>query len=155
MGLDPVLLPKTVKDAIQVTSRLGIKYIWVDALCIIQDSPNDKVLELSQMAEIYWNSALTIFVASASCAENGFFKYLERLHQDFTPIEIHLSIGDSQQFSILLGKTINPNRYENAIYSRAWPFQEQLLSPRLLFFECGGVFWECLESCITYRGPVT
>lgn len=155
LGLDPVLLPKTVEDAIQVTSRLGIKYIWVDALCIIQDSPNDKALEVLQMAKIYRNSALTIFAASASCAGNGFLKPLEGLHQNFTPIEIHLSTGDSQQFSILLGETIDPNPYENAIYSRAWPFQEQLLSPRLLFFEHGGVFWECLESCITYRGPVT
>lgn len=155
LGFDPVLLPKTVEDAIQVTSRLGIKYIWVDAWCIIQDLPNDKALELSKMAKIYRNSALTIFVASASYAKNDFLKPLEGLHRDFTPIEIHLSNGDSQQFSILLGKTIDPNCYKNAIYSRAWPFQEQLLSPRLLFFERGGVFWECLESCITYRGPVT
>jgi hypothetical protein len=35
--------PQTLKDAVYVTRRLGIRYLWIDALCIIQDSPEDKL----------------------------------------------------------------------------------------------------------------
>jgi hypothetical protein len=136
-----------------VASRLGIKYIWVDALCIIQDSPDDKAIELSQMATIYRNSALTIFAASAPCSGDGFLNPPEGINHSFAPIEILLNAGDNQQFSILLGKPFDPSRPDNPIYSRAWTLQEQLLSPRLLLFEHGGVSWECIEARITYQGP--
>jgi hypothetical protein len=46
-------IPPTFKDAVEITRRLGIRYLWIDALCIIQDSPTDWAEESVKMAEIY------------------------------------------------------------------------------------------------------
>jgi hypothetical protein len=60
------LLPKTIRDAITLTRRLNVRYLWVDALCIIQDSSEYWERELGKMAEIYGGSLLTIAAASAA-----------------------------------------------------------------------------------------
>ena len=65
-------LPRTLQDAIAVTYHLGFEYLWIDALCIIQDSPSDKRHEISQMQHIYANAAVTIVAATASSVEQGF-----------------------------------------------------------------------------------
>ncbi|KAH6696567.1 heterokaryon incompatibility protein-domain-containing protein [Leptodontidium sp. MPI-SDFR-AT-0119] len=53
-------LPQTLRDAFTVTRALGIRYLWVDALCIIQDSREDWELESSKMASIYSNSLVSV-----------------------------------------------------------------------------------------------
>lgn len=78
-GIDWKMLPRTIQDAIYVASRLKIKYLWVDALCILQDSHDDKAVELPQMANIYRCSALTISAASAEASTEGFHQAAERL----------------------------------------------------------------------------
>lgn len=65
-------LPEIVKDAILVTREPGLRYIWIDAHCIIQDSEEDKTRELTKMAEIYSCAHVTLSAASAANAENGF-----------------------------------------------------------------------------------
>jgi hypothetical protein len=56
-----------------VTSALGFLYIWIDALCIIQDSDEDKQSEMSKMGEIYRDSRLTIMAAHGVGVESGLF----------------------------------------------------------------------------------
>ncbi|KAJ4253945.1 hypothetical protein NW762_010344 [Fusarium torreyae] len=53
----PIDLPKTFVDAIQVARALGIPYIWIDSLCIVQDSPEDWKHEASRMAQVYANAS--------------------------------------------------------------------------------------------------
>ncbi|KAF4427738.1 hypothetical protein CGGC5_v004982 [Colletotrichum fructicola Nara gc5] len=65
-------LPKTFQDAITVTRALGIDFIWVDSLCIIQDDPDDWAKEASQMASIYRKAYITIAATSAAGGEEGF-----------------------------------------------------------------------------------
>lgn len=72
--LDWCTLPQTFKDAIQTTRNLGFKYIWIDALCIIQDSTGDKAKEISKMGDIYNNATLTIAVVGATRVAEGFLK---------------------------------------------------------------------------------
>lgn len=150
-GLDTALLPETLKDAINVTSQLGFNYIWIDAFCIIQDSDDDKAAELPQMPQIYQKSALTIFAASAASSERGFLNPPE-VDGSYPPVEIRLDDGSSHGSSFLLGLTSTLAPLKDPIYDRAWTLQEQLLSPRLLLFENGGVSWECVECHITYQG---
>ncbi|KAB5542496.1 heterokaryon incompatibility protein-domain-containing protein, partial [Coniochaeta sp. 2T2.1] len=71
-GIPLSKLPRTIKDAIQVTKFLGIQYLWVDALCIIQDDKIDWARESAAMAGIYGNAYVTIAAASASSADEGF-----------------------------------------------------------------------------------
>jgi hypothetical protein len=63
-GLPTSSLPKTFRDAIALTCRLGYRYLWVDSLCIIQDDRNDWARESAKMSEVYGSSILTIFAAT-------------------------------------------------------------------------------------------
>ncbi|EIW53238.1 HET-domain-containing protein, partial [Trametes versicolor FP-101664 SS1] len=63
--IDPFLLPATIRDAIYVTQTLGFQFLWIDSLCIIQDSDEDKLHELGHMHDIYRYAHLTIIAASA------------------------------------------------------------------------------------------
>jgi hypothetical protein len=60
-------LPKTFLEAISVVKHLGIAYLWIDALCIIQDSPSDWACEAAKMPKVYANSFLNI----QSCCWSG------------------------------------------------------------------------------------
>jgi hypothetical protein len=59
-GINIANLPKKLQDAILVTRRLGIRFLWVDSLCIVQDDPNDWKREAATMCHVYQNSHLTI-----------------------------------------------------------------------------------------------
>jgi hypothetical protein len=65
-------LPQTVQDAIQTARQLGFKYLWVDRLCIVQDDPDDKRIEIRKMSDIYANAHLVISAASAGDSDQAF-----------------------------------------------------------------------------------
>lgn len=65
-------LSQTHLDAIRVTRELGIRYLWIDALCIIQDSAVDKMIDIPNMSTIYRNSTITIAASEAKSAHSGF-----------------------------------------------------------------------------------
>ncbi|KAL1946194.1 hypothetical protein VTO73DRAFT_15321 [Trametes versicolor] len=73
-GIEPSLLPATIRDAIHATHALGFQSIWIDSLCIIQDSEEDKLRELGRMHLIYRHAFLTIIAASASGVTEGFLQ---------------------------------------------------------------------------------
>ncbi|OQV07827.1 hypothetical protein CLAIMM_12198 isoform 3 [Cladophialophora immunda] len=67
-------LAKTILDAMEATQRLGFRFLWVDALCIIQDSDEDKSTEINKMGAIFRNATLTIAAATARSATEGFLR---------------------------------------------------------------------------------
>ncbi|KAH7066342.1 heterokaryon incompatibility protein-domain-containing protein [Paraphoma chrysanthemicola] len=67
-------LPKTLRDAILIARQLSIRYIWIDALCIVQDDLNDWAHESKLMASIYQNAILTIVAAAADDTTKGCFQ---------------------------------------------------------------------------------
>ncbi|OJT13608.1 hypothetical protein TRAPUB_9844 [Trametes pubescens] len=73
-AIDPSLLPATIRDAIYVTHTLGFQFLWIDSLCIIQDSDGDKMHEIGHMHDIYRYAHLTIVAASAERATQGFLQ---------------------------------------------------------------------------------
>ncbi|KAF8542665.1 heterokaryon incompatibility protein-domain-containing protein [Trichophaea hybrida] len=77
-GLDGVVFPRTIRDAIVLVGLLGQRYLWVDAVCIIQDDDTDQAVQISSMNIIYGASHLTVVAASGSDAEAG----LSRAHAD-------------------------------------------------------------------------
>lgn len=66
-------LPKTFRDAIVVNKTLGVKYIWIDSLCVIQDSLSDWRQESSLMPQVYWNSFCNILATAALDSTQGLF----------------------------------------------------------------------------------
>ncbi|KAK6953153.1 hypothetical protein Daesc_005453 [Daldinia eschscholtzii] len=72
-GIAVTFLPKTFQDAIKITRRLSIKYLWIDCLCIIQDDPDDWEKEAAAMSQVYRNSYLTISAAASKDSYSGCF----------------------------------------------------------------------------------
>jgi hypothetical protein len=92
--MDLTKIPQTYKDAVWVTYDLGVRYLWIDALCIIQDSAEDKVKELSKMGSYYESALCVLAVSSASSSEEGFLdsdKYLA--NRDESEIDFSDGIG--------------------------------------------------------------
>lgn len=73
MGIDWDDLPRTFQDAVITTRAIGIQYLWIDSLCIIQDDLGDWRQESSKMAEVYTNAWLTIAASYARDSTEGLF----------------------------------------------------------------------------------
>ncbi|KAK0755315.1 hypothetical protein N5P37_012142 [Trichoderma harzianum] len=121
-GMPIANLPRMMQDVVLVLHRLGIEYIWIDCLCIIQDDKDDWKREAALMASIYTNVELTV---AASWKHH------------FTWLGIESS-ADTMAAE-------NPD-YEWPLLNRGWVYQEQLLSRRMLHFTQNELVWECFEE---------
>jgi hypothetical protein len=140
------ILPLTFRDAVTITRNIGLRYIWIDSLCIIQDSKEDWEHEAARMADVYKNSYVTISAESASNSHEGILK---QRRFDFEPIEIPFN---SKAHNIRTSMYLRPvqDDWETSITgaksklcSRAWVLQESLLAPRTLHYGAQQMFWEC------------
>ncbi|KAM0146350.1 hypothetical protein ACHAPG_011182 [Botrytis cinerea] len=144
------LLSMTTQDAIRVTRALSIKYLWVDALCIIQDSTEDKLKELAVMGEIYSRSVITIGAANGDYADAGLFAKRDPHRQRPCPIyEIETNGSKTQIFAELP----RDDEQGTILDSRGWIFQEEVLSARTLKFCSDGLRWSCVTVCATETTP--
>lgn len=154
-------MPKTFQDAVTTTRKLGIRYLWIDALCIIQDLVQDWEEQSALMGEIYAGSSLNLSVSGATDFRKGF------LHK-----RNNLEICGCRHPSLLTGskrwnrnkakiaKVICPNvpRHDrlydrDPLRSRGWILQEHALSKRTLHFGLYEVYWECLCLSASEREP--
>ncbi|OTA90502.1 hypothetical protein M434DRAFT_77842, partial [Hypoxylon sp. CO27-5] len=144
-GLDIQRIPQSVMEAMEVTRRLGFRYIWVDALCIIQDSPEDKLKELPMMAKIYQYSAMTISAASSTSASEGFLKPPYPAIFKVQPFQITIGKGEPQfpYMKLSLGFREEAPEVKDPIDSRGWTLQEWTLSSCRLRFSSRGIQWTC------------
>ena len=146
-------LPRTFKDAIQLTRSLGVSYLWIDSLCIIQDSMEDWRRESRLMDKVYRFSACNIMAEAAINCDGGLF-----LGRD--PQRLGIFTLDEKQTSSLSHRSTVcfTQDYVNAksdrgkgspLYSRGWVCQERWLAPRQIVFHSNQVFWECtkLKAC--------
>lgn len=162
-------LPKTFQDAIEVTRHMGIQYIWIDSLCIVQDDLDDWARESSKMASIYQNSYLTLAATAARDRSEGLFKpravetcSLEICDKDYPDRSITLLARRGRTHDCLRGVQGDPwmNSDEKPLMTRAWVYQERLLSRRLLHFAADEMIWECHTetdcecSLIASRDPI-
>ncbi|KAI0137962.1 HET-domain-containing protein [Hypoxylon sp. NC0597] len=144
-GLDTQRIPQSVMEAMEVTRRLGFRYIWVDALCIIQDSPEDKLKELPMMAKIYQHSAMTISAASSPSASEGFLKPPDPPVFKVQPFRITIGKGKPQfpYMNLSLAFREEAPEVKDPIDSRGWTLQEWALSSCRLRFSSRGIQWTC------------
>lgn len=131
--------PATFHDAIIMTRKLGVRYLWIDSLCIIQRDIEDWEIESSKMGEIYRNSYLTIAASRASDDEEGFLQ--SRIHT-YSSLKVVSPSGTSAQIYLRHHK-LYPNGDRNPLASRGWTLQESYLSPRMLNFFGDGLSWDC------------
>jgi hypothetical protein len=136
-------LPATVKDAIAVVSKLGIRRLWIDSLCIIQDDDDDKAREIAQMPLIYSQATVTIAASNAKSVHEGFLRDMS-LYPRF---ELPYRCRNGEEGSItLLPGIIRFGELREPLESRGWAFQERLLSPRILDYRTYHTEWICQEN---------
>ncbi|KAE8452608.1 hypothetical protein EG329_013867 [Mollisiaceae sp. DMI_Dod_QoI] len=165
-------LPKTFQDAVYITQSLPVRYIWIDSLCIVQNSKEDWQKESVLMEDVYSNGYCNIAATAAPNSQAGFF--VERNVEFCHPLTINVpspslftrirrlkehfdafSADNYDQFH----EIVAPGSYEihdddlwkkevtsSTLSRRAWVFQERLLSPRVLHFTSSQIFFECQKT---------
>lgn len=132
-----------------MTRRLGLKYLWIDSLCILQDSLEDWRHEGSSMAEIYSNSYITLAATNAMGSAGGFYRSMSSKRD---PQHLSYTLKDSKDgrkpFEVLVWENFpipkkNFVSGELPLLKRAWAYQERLLSPRTVHFADDMLYWEC------------
>jgi hypothetical protein len=142
-------LSETFQNAIVITEKLGLRYLWIDSLCIIQDNLLDWEIESKNMADIYEGSMLTIAAAKAQDNKAGCFtkgpeskKIIPSHHHSNKLFEVwHKQCPEHFGFS-------DPGIRAGAdfglyLFERAWTLQEELLARRVLYYTEGEVVWQC------------
>ncbi|KAH8647209.1 heterokaryon incompatibility protein-domain-containing protein [Xylariales sp. PMI_506] len=156
-GIDINLLPRTFRDAIHITQRMGIRYLWIDSLCILQDSSEDWEAEAQVMHLVYMGSYLTIAADGSSDSEGGIYK--TRNPSAAKPVIVSPQWNRRVQRNTFL---LVPVDFWKAMVSesylgrRSWCLQERFLSPAVLHFGQTQVAFECRssEACETFPGGI-
>ncbi|KAL5591419.1 hypothetical protein FOVSG1_010308 [Fusarium oxysporum f. sp. vasinfectum] len=139
-------LPATFRDAITVTNRLGLEYIWIDALCIIQLDAEDWSLHSVTMAKVYSYSAITLAAAASSDAHGGLFR--ERNPAGINGAKVNLKWPSHElegEFYLVSTDPWEKAVANSPLLKRAWVFQERLLSRGTVYFAHDMLYWECGE----------
>jgi hypothetical protein len=131
-------LPRMFRDTVTITCGLGIKYIWIDSLCIIQDDKDDWERESGRMERVFSNAYCTIGASSASSSLDGFLTHrtprrcVQLKTQSAGTLYVCPAIDDFHD-DVELAEL---NR-------RGWVLQERALSRRSIYFTSRQVYWEC------------
>ncbi|KAF2688745.1 HET-domain-containing protein [Lentithecium fluviatile CBS 122367] len=151
-GIPMHLLPNTMRDAAIITRALGIRYLWIDALCILQDLNTDWEVQSANMAEIYSRSVISISTHAARTVHDGFLK-------PRNPLEIrgciHPSLMPGRRV-VISPRIPDPDREvaDSILNQRGWTLQEQILPRRILHWGPQEVSWECRTMRATERRPL-
>jgi hypothetical protein len=140
-------LPETIRDTLVLVRRLGLKYVWIDQVCIVQPDNNPKDpanaqgedwdLEGSRMHIVYGNALFTLNACSSEASTDGLFRARRAWTYPVSPFYL------DGQWLVNFDTTLKEVRARAPLSSRAWVLQEERLSPRLLYF-CGQRFyWSC------------
>jgi hypothetical protein len=139
-------LPKTLRDAIHVTRRLGLEYIWIDRICIVQDDIEEWAKEASLMANIYASAYVVLSATATEDCKDGF------LGRRMQPLDIQYGQSD-QGYSAVCARQIDSHecrqgaiRPYHALFQRGWCMQERFLACRTIHFLSDELLFECPEG---------
>ncbi|KAI0427322.1 HET-domain-containing protein [Xylaria sp. FL1042] len=145
-------LPATFQDAITITRELNIRYLWIDSLCIIQNSKQDWGQESKKMGLYYGNSTLTIYASSAESSTSGIFQ--QRTPPAVGPRPVYINVfaeaEENQQIKVERmtdeGEDLNRLDKHSPLSSRGWTLQESVLASRHLYFGKRQIYWQCFRG---------
>ena len=153
-GIEIAELPRNFRDAIYTSKSLGIRFIWIDSLCIFQDSKGDWAKQAPRMSHVYRNGVINIAMSAAATSnETCFFdRDLSRMKPCIVQSEWNECHND--EFHAYYNEIWEDTLSSRPLSKRAWVVQELLLSSRILYLTGQQLFWECFEltACATYPG---
>ncbi|KIX95821.1 uncharacterized protein Z520_08529 [Fonsecaea multimorphosa CBS 102226] len=150
-GVEVGTLCKTFQDAVTVTKRFwdefAVRYLWIDSLCIIQDSAEDWRHESANMGDIYQNAFCTLAATAAADGSRGFFSHRDARVVSPCAIPVVPKGGDGGEkrsiYYCVDHEDWAKNVSQGPLNGRSWVLQERLLSPRVLHFGADQLYWEC------------
>lgn len=163
--IDYFALPKTYQDAIEIARRLRIRYLWIDSICIIQDSEADWQAESTVMGDVYQSAFCTIAATWASNSTQGcFFERDFRTYRSYPLAVGNLTVAKRRHIwpanttLSYLRRRHNAQNFNDIVDNsplakRAWVFQERLFSRRMIHFGPDQLFWECCSHTASEHWP--
>lgn len=137
-------MPRNFQDAVTITRKLGLRYLWIDALCIIQDSKEDWAHEAAQMAAVYAGSTVTISALESPSSNDGVLVQKRCPGTVFFNDELVVQKMPREMLDLLR---------ECQLSSRCWCLQERLLAPSILHIGASQIYWECRQGYAQENGP--
>lgn len=137
-SIEMLELPQSLQDAIRVSIALGLRLLWIDALCIVQDDDDDRGREIAMMTKIYSNATITLLASRAKDVEEGFLQ--ERLEPGVA-FELPYISSTGASGRVVLDPRIKV--VTEPLDTRGWTLQERLLSIRTLEFGKLQTRWSC------------
>jgi len=148
-------LPQTIKDAFDLTKRLGLNYLWVDAICIVQGVKEEWEEESQKMGHIYSNAKIVLSAMSSASVTDGMFttRTTTPLSKDIEALGGLLRVRRNLNHEIIISCRTKSNYWwekhinaEFPLLSRGWAFQERMLATRIVHFTPSELVWECQKT---------
>ena len=136
-------LTKTFQDAVTITRRMGLNYIWIDSLCIIQDDADDWALQSSRMAAIYEDAHVAVAGTRSRTGDEGCFS-IRSPSYDVSVVDAEKQYTDHVKMRISHRDfSERPSSFDRApLFGRAWVFQGRLLATRTIHYTAHEIMWE-------------
>ncbi|KAL7948003.1 heterokaryon incompatibility domain-containing protein [Trichoderma barbatum] len=131
------------RHAMYVTRCLGVRYLWIDSMCIMQDNESEKAGEIALMGEIYYNSSLNISATDSTSGADGLIFQRDTLKTTPCQVNLHITGVDEEVELVAFHNKVLVESDEGELNRRGWVLQERILSPRVLHFTRYQIFWEC------------
>lgn len=139
--IDFSILPATFQHAVTITRALGLHYLWIDSICIIQGPDGDFNQEAKRMEDVFSKAYCVLAASSATGQHDGFLKprdrrdYLTIEREGLPPFYVCDTIDDFNQHVL-----------EGHLNKRGWVLQERVLAHRTIYFTNKQTYWECGEG---------
>ncbi|KAF2197480.1 HET-domain-containing protein [Delitschia confertaspora ATCC 74209] len=146
-------LPKTIQDAIVTTFKLGLRYIWIDCLCIIQDDPEDVTREIAKMSQIFQQAFVTISASSARNVNEGFLD--PRTPEIDSRLKLPYQTAEGSMGVVIIERPQMYSPEQEPINLRAWTLQKRMLSRNILNFGSRDLWWVCQSAVVHDNGHDT
>ena len=153
-------LPQTFADAIQLTNALGLSYLWIDSLCIIQDLMLDWEIESTTMCDVYRGSTINIAASAPVDCDGGLFRQRDPL--SVTPCILDMSntqkagarLGEGGSYALLCEIACDRDPLvDEPLSRRAWTVQERILAPRTVYFTARKIYFVCCKKITSDIDP--
>ncbi|KAL2076242.1 hypothetical protein VTL71DRAFT_1185 [Oculimacula yallundae] len=143
LGINP---STTIQHTVGLTFALGISYLWIDSLCIIQDSSDDWLRESAMMGSIYALGALNLAATYSQNVDGGLFNQSKELSSSPCIINMSDKNGTSKGAVLYQPDVWNREVEDTPLGKRAWVVQERILAPRTIHFSAKQLLWECCQE---------
>lgn len=152
-------MPQTFIDAVTVTRRLGLKYLWIDSLCICQDDPEDWARESGLMADIYSNAYIVIAANRSADSTGGCFHKRAPRAKALVRIPT-VGTGSGGYINATMLYPSDHSGHEDDSFcteplsERGWALQERTMAQRTLHYNERQMYFECLQGLEAEDGHI-